>query len=118
MPPARATAGLPEGTGPVATVALSALIIGASSGVYAQFGPSLFTVSSEFFNKEGSRDGNVHRIRVAEVLGTAVLLLMSWGGAVVTRSALPLVAGVGYAGLSVAAYEWAIHHPVTDPTNG
>jgi hypothetical protein len=109
--------GMPTGSSPIATVALTALIIGSGSGVYAQFGPSLFTVSSEFFNREGARDENVRRIRVAEVMGTAVLMLMSWGGSVVTRSPIPLFGGAAYAALSVAGYEWAIRHPSITPSN-
>lgn len=109
--------GLPIGPSPIGTVALTALIIGSGSGVYAQFGPSLFTVSSEFFNKEGARDENVKRIRVAEVMGSVVLLLMGWGGSVVTQSTIPFLGSVGYVFFSVAGYEWAIHNPATKPTN-
>lgn len=92
-------------------VAVSTLIVGASSGVFAQFGPSMFTIGSSFFHENGSVVENTRRIREAEILGSVVTIAMGWGGSVLTRSALPLVVSVAYSALSVGAWEWAMRHP-------
>lgn len=95
------------------SVAVSTLIVGASSGVFAQFGPSMFTISSSFFHENGSKEGNVKRIRNAEVLGSAVTVAMGWGGSVLTGTILPLLVSVAYSAVSVAAWEYAIKHPAS-----
>jgi hypothetical protein len=93
------------------SIAVTVLIVGASSGVYAQFGPSMFTIASDFFHEGDSKVGNVRRIRNAEVLGTIVTVAMGWAGSVLTNSRLPLIGATLYAGLSVGAWEYAMAHP-------
>lgn len=94
-------------------VAVTVLIIGASSGVYAQFGPSMFTISSDFFHENGAVDGNKRRIRNAEVIGSVITVAMGWAGSILTRNLLPLIGSAIYAGVSVGAWEYAMAHPAS-----
>jgi hypothetical protein len=94
-------------------VSTTVLIVGAASGVYAQFGPSMFTISSDFFH-DGHVEGNKRRIRNAEILGTAITLAMGWAGSVLTRSMLPFAGAAIYSGISVAGWEYAMAHPARD----
>lgn len=108
-------AGIPVGKSrTVDAFAVSALLVGSASGVYAQFGPSMFTIASDFFHKNGSKVGNIKRIRDAEILGTVITLAMGWGGSVVTRSPIPLVVSALYAAVSIGAWEYAIAHPAKE----
>ena len=98
------------------SVATTVLIVGAASGVYAQFGPSLFTISSDFFHGQKSFRGNVQRIRQGYILSTVITVAMGWGGSVLTRSALPLLGAAIYAAISDGACEYAIAHPASEVT--
>jgi hypothetical protein len=92
-------------------VAVTVLIVGASSGVYAQFGPSMFTISSDFFHENGKVEGNKKRIRHAEILGTIITLGMGWAGSVLTKSPIPLVGSALYSAASIGAWEYSMAHP-------
>jgi hypothetical protein len=94
-------------------VAVSTLIVGAASGVYAQFTPSMFTMGSSFFH-DGDVAHNKRRNREGLAVSTVITIAMGWGGSVLTGSSLPFVVSVGYAGVSIAAAEWSMAHPPGD----
>ncbi|TCO52997.1 hypothetical protein [Actinocrispum wychmicini] len=90
------------------------LLVGMSSGVFAGFAPSWFTVASPFFHEQGAREGNIRRIRWAEVAGSAITVAMGWALAHEERSAKPLIASVLISVTFVMGYEYMIRHPSTD----
>ena len=90
-------------------VAISTLIVGSASGVYAQFTPSMFTMGSSFFH-DGNEAHNKRRNREGLAVGTVITVAMGWGGSVLTRSRLPLIVSVVYAGVSIGAAEWSMAH--------
>ncbi|MDA8311016.1 MAG: hypothetical protein M0Z46_10480 [Actinomycetota bacterium] len=94
-------------------VAISTLIVGSASGVYAQFTPSMFTMGSSFFH-DGNEDHNKRRNREGLAVGTAITVAMGWGGSVLTHSQLPLVVSIAYAAISVGAAEWSMAHAPTE----
>lgn len=103
------------------TVALSILIVGEASGVFAGFCPSWFTVSSPFFHEQEARDGNVKRIRWGEVAATGIVLATGVAVSHVSGSPVPLLVSVGISALFVGGYEYMIAHPSSgdpedDPT--
>jgi hypothetical protein len=104
----------PVNTRAVVGFATASVIVGAASGVFAQFGPSLFTISSDFFHGQRHFKGNCRRIRIGYAIGTVVTVAMGWGGSVITGTAIPFLAAVGYSGLSIVADEWAIANPAED----
>lgn len=95
-------------------IAISILIVGEASGVFAGFCPSWFTVSSPFFHEQEARDGNVKRIRWGEAAATAIVL--ATGAAVTAQSGdpVPLIASVLISAVFIAGYEYMIAHPATD----
>ena len=90
-------------------VAISTLIVGSASGVYAQFTPSMFTMGSSFFH-DGHEAHNKRRNREGLAVGTVITLAMGWGGSVLTHSPLPFWVAAGYAAASIAAAEWSMGH--------
>jgi O-antigen/teichoic acid export membrane protein len=90
--------------------AISALIVGSGSGVYAQFTPSMFTMGSSFFH-DGNVEHNRRRNREGLAVSTAILLAMGWGGSVITGSKIPLLVSAAYAAVSVGCAEWSMSHP-------
>lgn len=94
-------------------IAISILIVGEASGVFAGFCPSWFTVSSPFFHEQEAKDGNVKRIRWGEAAAAAIVL--ATGLAVTKQSGdpVPLVASVLITVVFIAGYEYMIAHPAT-----
>lgn len=87
------------------------LLVGMSSGVFAGFAPSWFTVASPFFHEQGAVEGNIKRIRWAEVAGSAITISM---GAILANqesSMIPLVASIFISIIFCAGYEFMISHP-------
>lgn len=96
------------------TVALSILIVGEASGVFAGFCPSWFTVSSPFFHEQEAKAGNVKRIRWGEVAATAIVVATGAAVTQVSKSWVPFAVSVGISALFVGGYEYMIAHPATD----
>lgn len=94
-------------------LAISILIVGEASGVFAGFCPSWFTVSSPFFHEQEARAGNVKRIRWGEL--AAAIIVLATGLAVWRQSGdlTPLVASIAITALFIAGYEYMIAHPAT-----
>ena len=100
-------------------IAISILIVGEASGVFAGFCPSWFTVSSPFFHEQEAREGNVKRIRWGEA--AAALIVLATGIAVTAqqKDPVPLVASIVITVVFIAGYEYMIAHPASlDEANG
>lgn len=95
-------------------LALSIMIIGEASGVFAGFCPSWFTVSSPFFHEQEAREGNVKRIRWGECAATAIVLATGWGVMVITNSMVPMYISVLISAVFIAGYEYMIANPATE----
>ena len=93
------------------TVGIAILAAGDAANFYSGMLPSLFTISSDFFQGQGSRAGNVKRIRQGEVIATGLSLLVGLGAAMASESALPFFATAVTSGALVVAYEYALRHP-------
>lgn len=90
------------------------LLVGMSSGVFAGFAPSWFTVASPFFHEQGAVEGNIKRIRWAEAAGSVITIAM---GAILANqedSPIPLVASILISIIFCAGYEFMIAHPSTE----
>lgn len=87
------------------------LLVGEASGVFAGFCPSWFTVSSDFFNDQGSHAGNIKRIREGEAAATAIVV--GTGAAVAIRGNQPIAfwASLAISAVFIAGYERAIRRP-------
>lgn len=94
-------------------IAISILIVGEASGVFAGFCPSWFTVSSPFFHEQAARDGNIKRIRWGEAAAT--LIVLATGLAVTAQSGdkVPLIASIIITAIFIAGYEYMIAHPAS-----
>jgi hypothetical protein len=94
------------------------LLVGEASGVYAGFCPSWFTVSSDFFQEQGARAGNVRRIREGELAATAIVL--ATGAAVAIRGNQPIAwwASVAISAVFVFGYERAMRKPAREEQTG
>ncbi len=94
-------------------LAITALIIGEASGVFAGFCPSWFTVSSPFFHEQDAKAGNIQRIRWGEIAATSIV--MATGGAMtyISKDPVPLVASAIICVVFIGGYEYMIAHPAT-----
>lgn len=104
--------GLQGGNGDV--TAATVLVIGAGAGLFAAFCPSWFTVRSDFFNQQGSREGNVKAIRQGEIAGTLTTLLQGYAAAHLVGSAFPFLGAIGVSVIMIVGYEWSILHPAAE----
>ena len=92
------------------------LIVGEASGVFAGFCPSWFTVSSDFFHGQGSREGNIRRIRLGEIAATVIVMATGVAISYQTKSRIPVVLSALTCAAFIAGYEWSIAHPSADDT--
>lgn len=95
-------------------IAISILIVGEASGVFAGFCPSWFTVSSPFFHEQEARSGNVKRIRWGEAAAATIVLAT---GAAVTaqqKDNVPLIVSILITLIFVGGYEYMIAHPASE----
>lgn len=92
-------------------LAITALIIGEASGVFAGFCPSWFTVSSPFFHDQEAKDGNVKRIRWGEAAATAIVLGTGGAMSYISKDPIPIIASIVISGIFIAGYEYMIAHP-------
>lgn len=98
-------------------VATSVLVIATAAGTYSSFLPSWFTISSTFFNEQGSRVGNVKRIRQGEIAATAFTIVEGAAASYLVGSPVPIVAAVAVGAIMVAGYEYALAHPASEETD-
>lgn len=96
------------------TLDTTILLIGMAAGVFAGFAPSWFTVASPFFHEQGAREGNIKRIRWAEVAGSAITIAMGWALAHDDKTMKPLISAVLISLTFVGGYEYMIRHPASD----
>lgn len=101
-------------TGNGDVTAATVLVIGAGAGLFAAFCPSWFTVRSDFFNSQGSKEGNVRAIRQGEIAGTLTTLLQGYAASHLVDSILPFFGAVAVCAIMVAGYEWSIAHPASE----
>lgn len=94
-------------------VAAVTMIVGTASGVFAGFCPSWFTVASPFFHAQGSREGNIKRIRWGEIAATAIVVGMGAAMAHLSNNDSVFWAAVGISLVFVAGYEYMIAHPAS-----
>ena len=106
--------GLDTGNGDV--TAATVLVIGAGAGLFAAFCPSWFTVRSDFFNQQGSREGNIRAIRQGEIAGTLTTLLQGYAASHLVHSAIPFLGAIAVSIIMVVGYEWSIMHPAAEET--
>jgi hypothetical protein len=94
-------------------IAISILIVGEASGVFAGFCPSWFTVSSPFFHEQDAREGNIKRIRWGEAAAAAIVL--ATGAAVTAQQGdpIPLLASILITLIFIGGYEYMIAHPAS-----
>ena len=105
MPP-RDKAALTAGT-----IGITILAMGDAFNAYSGLLPSMFTISSDFFNQQGSHKGNVKRIRQGEVIATIASLGIGVGASLAAGSPLPFWGtAIACAGLLIS-YEFALRNP-------
>lgn len=95
-------------------IAISILIVGEASGVFAGFCPSWFTVSSPFFHEQEAREGNVKRIRWGEAAATLIVLATGLAVTAQQKDPVPLVASILISAIFIGGYEYMIAHPASD----
>lgn len=95
-------------------VGITILAMGDSFNAYSGLLPSMFTISSEFFNGQGSRKGNVRRIRQGEVIATVASLGIGFGASLAAGSYLPLWGTAVACGGLLICYEYALRHPAAE----
>jgi hypothetical protein len=96
------------------TVGITILAMGDAFNAYSGLLPSMFTISSDFFNGQGSRQGNIRRIRQGEIIATGASLGIGFGASLAAGSYLPLWGtAIACAGLLIC-YEYALRHPASE----
>lgn len=96
------------------TVGIAILAMGDAFNAYSGLLPSMFTISSDFFNQQGSHQGNVKRIRQGEVIATAASLGIGFGASLAAGSALPFWGTVVACAGLLLSYEYALRHPASE----
>lgn len=96
------------------TAALSIMIVGEASGVFAGFCPSWFTVASPFFHEQEAKDGNVLRIRWGEAAATIIVMLTGYGVYLVTGNWTPFWVSAFICAVFIGGYEYMIANPSTE----
>ncbi len=95
-------------------VGITILAMGDAFNAYSGLLPSMFTISSDFFNSQGSHKGNVKRIRQGEVIATLASLGIGFGASLAAGNMLPLVGTAIACGGLLVAYEFALRHPASE----
>jgi hypothetical protein len=95
-------------------MALTIMLVGEASGVFAGFCPSWFTVSSPFFHEQEAFEGNVKRIRWGEMAATAIVMATGWGAAQVTGHVILIWVSALICAVFIGGYEYMIQNPATE----
>jgi hypothetical protein len=96
------------------TVGIAILAAADVAGFYSAFCPSWFTVSSDFFSQQGSRAGNVRRIREGEAAATVLSLAVAAGASLAVQNPLPFWGALGICAVMIYGYERAMSHPASE----
>lgn len=92
------------------TFGVCALIVGDVFSTLAGVNPSVFTIRT--FRSDGAHAASTAEdIHVGMAFGSAVSLIVAYGGAMVTGSWWPLAIGVAAVALADGIYEWALRNP-------
>lgn len=95
------------------TVGITILAMGDAFNAYSGLLPSMFTISSDFFNSQGSHKGNVKRIRQGEVIATLASLGIGFGASLAAGSPLPFWGTAVACGALLISYEYALRNPAS-----
>lgn len=96
------------------TAAGTLLVVLEVPNLYSGLLPSMFTISSPFFHEQGSRAGNVKRIRQGEAIATVGSLGLGLAASHLFASPLPFIGTAIMAGILVACYEYALRSPASE----
>lgn len=102
------------GTVDKADLALAVLMAGTVPNNFSAPCPSWFTISSDFFNDQGSHEGNRKRIRQGETAGALLSIAEGWAVSVIADTWLPLVFTVLIVAVMVGGYEFSMAHPAAE----
>jgi hypothetical protein len=80
---------------------------------YSAFLPSIMTIGTFVDTPE-----KIKMIREGEIVGTAFLVGLSVTVAYITKSPLPLIAGLAAGGLAIGVYEYALRKAPANTDNG
>lgn len=96
-----------------ASFGIAALVAGDAAAFMSGFCPSVFTVRTFRSDKVAAaeQDNTAGDIRRGMILATALALIVAYGGAEVSGSYWPLIAGAGAMGVFWIVYEWALANP-------
>lgn len=95
-------------------MALTIMLVGEASGVFAGFCPSWFTVSSPFFHEQAAKEGNIKRIRWGEAAATAIVMATGWGASEITGHVSLLWVSLMICAVFIGGYEYMIANPATE----
>jgi hypothetical protein len=87
--------------------------MGAAS-LFSAFNPSWFTVSSDFFHGQGSREGNIKRVRQGSAAASALAIASGLGLTYITGNGLFFWSGLAISAFFIAGYEYMIRHPARE----
>jgi hypothetical protein len=99
------------------TAALFVFYVMGASSLYSAFNPSWFTVSSDFFHGQGSKAGNIKRVRAGSIAATLLVIGSGIGLSYITSNPLFIYSGIIISAFFVAGYEWMIRHPAREDSN-
>ena len=94
------------------TVGIAILAAGDAANFSSGLLPSMFTISSPFFQQ--NREGNVKRIRQGEVIATGLSLMVGVGASLAAGSALPFWTVMAVQGILLLSYKFALRHPASE----
>jgi len=95
-------------------IAGTILVVAEVPNLYSSVLPSWFTISSPFFHDQGSKSGNVKRIRQGEAVATLEALAIGWGASVMFNSPLPLYGVAIMVAVQLIGYEYALRNPASE----
>ena len=95
-------------------VGITILAMGDAFNAYSGLLPSMFTISSDLFNGQGSHKGNARRIRQGQVIATVASLGIGFGASLAAGSPLPFWGTAIACGGLLVAYEYALRHPASE----
>jgi len=96
------------------TAALFVFYVMGAASLYSAFNPSWFTVSSDFFHGQGSKEGNIKRVRAGSIAATLLVVGSGVGLSYITSNPLFVYSGIFISIFFVAGYEWMIRHPARE----
>lgn len=89
---------------------VTALCVADAAGMLAAFNPSMFTIRT-FGGGAVEGANTAESIHIGMALGSAISLIVGFGGTLVTRSWWPLFGTIVGLIVLCGAYEWALRNP-------